>query len=179
MTGGCPQVFFKFLIALLLWSAFGLANASVRSETEIKAAFLYNFTRLITWPQASTPPSALTICVFGRDPFGGVLEQLSGRVSQGRVLELAYPTALEDTDRCQVLFVGSVKTRDLATIVEYAHSRHMLTISEISGFVDKGGIIGYVKEGNVIRFEINFLAAQLAGLRINSRLLELAAKVIR
>ncbi|MBW4934814.1 YfiR family protein [Marinobacter sp. F4206] len=169
----------KFLIALLLWSLVGTANASVRSEYEVKAAFLYNFTRFITWSDPLAEAPEMRICVLGQDPFGDVLQQLNGRVSQGRPLALAYPGSLSDSDGCQVLFIGSARSRDLPAITEYAHERQMLTISEIPDFVEEGGIIGYVKEGNVIRFEINLQAAQRAGIHVNSRLLELAVRVIR
>ena len=179
MTGGCPQVVLRFLTALLLWSALGLADASVRSEYEIKAAFLYNFTRFITWAEAPAEATELTLCVLGQNPFGDVLAGLDGRVSQGRRLRLAFHETLLEADQCQVLFVGTGKARNLRSITDYARERNMLTISEIPDFVEDGGIIGYVKEGNVIRFEINLLAAQQAGLQINSRLLELALRVIR
>ena len=179
MTGGCPQVVLKFLIALVLWTAFGLVDASVRSEYEVKAAFLYNFTRFITWSEPPAESAELTLCVFGKNPFGDVLNELNGRVSQGRTLRLRFPKSLAETDRCQVLFVGKTKARNVVGITEYAHARNMLTIGEMPDFVDEGGIIGYVKEGNVIRFEINLLAAHRAGLHINSRLLELAVRVIR
>ncbi len=179
VAGGCPQVFLKFLIAMLLWSTLGTAYGAVRSEYEVKAAFLYNFTRFITWSEPSEEMTGLTICVFGRNPFGDVLQQLNGRVSQGRALKLDFPASLQEIDRCQVLFVGADKARALAEITDFAHARQILTISEIPDFVEEGGIIGYVKEGNVIRFEINLLAAQKSGLQINSRLLELALRVIR
>lgn len=169
----------RFLIVTLLWLALSPTSASVRSEYEVKAAYLFNFTRFITWNEAPAELSELTICVFGRNPFGDVLNQLDGRVSQGRTLELAFPMSLAEADRCQVLFVGTTKARDLPSITEYAHTRQILTVSEIPDFVDEGGIIGYVKDGNVIRFEINLLEAQRAGLHINSRLLELALRVIR
>ncbi|MBW0147877.1 YfiR family protein [Marinobacter arenosus] len=169
----------KFLIALLLCALVGASNASVRSEYEVKAAFLYNFTRFITWTEPQADGSDLEICVLGQDPFGDLLEQLDGRVSQGRTLGLAYPASLSDSENCQILFVGSAKSRDLPAITDYATKHQMLTISEIPGFVEGGGVIGYVKEGNVIRFEINLKAAQSAGLHVNSRLLELAVRVIR
>lgn len=151
----------------------------MRSEYEVKAAFLYNFTRFITWtdPQASEPD--LQICVLGENPFGDLLDQLDGRVSQGRTLGLAHPKSLSESQDCQILFVGSARSRELQAITDYAKQHQMLTISEIPGFVEAGGIIGYVKEGNVIRFEINLDAAQSAGLHVNSRLLELAVRVIR
>lgn len=138
VAGGCPQVFLKFLIAMLLWSTLGTAYGAVRSEYEVKAAFLYNFTRFITWSEPSEEMTGLTICVFGRNPFGDVLQQLNGRVSQGRALKLDFPASLQEIDRCQVLFVGADKARALAEITDFAHARQILTISEIPDFVEEG-----------------------------------------
>ena len=50
----------------------------------------------------------------------------------------------------------------------------MLTVSDMEGFAEAGGVIGLMKTDEKIRFEINLLAAKDAGLVINSRLLNLA-----
>jgi hypothetical protein len=49
-----------------------------------------------------------------------------------------------------------------------------LTISEIEGFTQSGGIINFYIEESKIRFEINVGAAEKAGLKISSKLLKLA-----
>ncbi len=173
----------KYIISLFLSLCLGLASAhaSIRSEYEVKAAFLYNFTRFVSWPHTQTGNSSelLRVCVFGDDPFGELLDPLRGRKSQGRDIELLYPDNTESLTGCDVLYIGQSQSRDLGKLLKLAQLNGMLTVSDLPDFVRNGGMIGYVKQGNVIRFEISLKAAAEAGLTINSRLLELAVRVIR
>ncbi|MBU2955800.1 YfiR family protein [Marinobacter sp. F3R08] len=145
----------------------------------MKAAFLYNFTRLVTWPNLGKTASPLEICVYGADPFGGLLDPIRGRQSQGRNLTLRYSDVTSDLSGCDVLYIDQSLTRGLQSLLDLANERNILTVSDLPDFARKGGMIGYVKQGNVIRFEINLKAADEAGLIINSRLLELAVEVMR
>src|SRR5687767_10679979 len=65
-----------FLLALALFPAStSRADAqAAASEYEVKAAYLYNFGRFVTWPPDSSDGEAFSICVLGRDPFGRVLD---------------------------------------------------------------------------------------------------------
>ncbi|MCX5637000.1 MAG: YfiR family protein, partial [Planctomycetota bacterium] len=54
----------------------------------------------------------------------------------------------------------------------------VLTISEMEGFIEKGGMINFITEESKVRFEINDSAAKKSGLQISSKLLSLAKKVI-
>jgi hypothetical protein len=179
MAGGSFLLFSKFLVALVLCVSLTSAHASVRSEYEVKAAFFYNFTRFVSWTQPPEKESPLRVCVIGDNPFGDLLQPLAGRKSQGRELELTNPKDLSAAAGCHVLFVSESELRNLPVIITLAQEGHMLTISEIPDFIGRGGIIGYVKQGNIIRFEINLQAANAAGVNINSRLLELASRVIQ
>ena len=165
----------------MLYLCLGLASAhaSIRSDYEVKAAFLYNFTRFVTWSPAENNTTPLEVCVFGDDPFGDLLEPLRGRKSQGRELTLRYPDDVAGLTGCDVLFIGQSQSRSLASALDIARQQGMLTVSDLPDFALRGGMVGYVKQGNVIRFEINLEAATDAGLTINSRLLELAVKVLR
>ena len=61
-------------------------------ESEVKAAFLLNFTRFVDWPPSAfeSATSPLTICILGDDPFGVTLDQLvEGEVAEGRKLAVA------------------------------------------------------------------------------------------
>lgn len=170
-------------IVLCLCFCFSLASvhASIRSEYEVKAAFLYNFTRFVSWPAVENSPGPLEICVFGDDPFGDLLEPMRGRKSQGRDIQLRYPDSAGELAGCNVLFIAQSQSqsRNLSDVLELAERHGMLTVSDLQEFARKGGMVGYVKQGNVIRFEINQEAASKAGLTINSRLLELAVRVVR
>ncbi|WP_372986688.1 YfiR family protein [Marinobacter sp.] len=166
------------IFALLLAAHDVLAQAEVSSEAEIKAAYLYNFTRFVEW---KTPPetSNLSLCVLDDKEVWDAIQPIRGRSAQGRTISLSLIDQIEQSDACQVMFVNSSAPRELSEIAERAISKGILTVSDMKGFIDSGGVIGYVKQGNVIKFEINLKAAKDAGLLINSRLLELAVRVLR
>ncbi|MFL1453176.1 YfiR family protein [Marinobacter sp. GN3S48] len=171
----------KYLPPLILSLCLGMVpvHASIRSEYEVKAAFLYNFTRFVSWSHAGSNSEPLEVCVFGDDPFGDLLNPLRGRKSQGRELQLRYPDDASNLSGCNVLYIAQSQSRNLDELLDLAQHQGMLTVSDLPEFVRKGGMVGYVKKGNVIRFEINLKAATEAGLTINSRLLELAVRVVR
>ncbi len=46
------------------------------TEYQVKAAYLYNFGRFVSWPArgGAWPGPSFTLCVLGQDPFGPVLD---------------------------------------------------------------------------------------------------------
>lgn len=166
------------IFALLLVAAYGPAQGDVSSEAEIKAAYLYNFTRFVQWKNLPET-SELSLCVLNDREFWDALQPISGRSAQGRSITLSFIERFEPTASCDVLFVSLGPGRELSRIVEQAAGAGIMTVSDVEGFVDNGGVIGYVKQGNVIKFEINLEAARASELTFNSRLLELAVRVIR
>lgn len=171
----------KYFFSLILSVCLGMVpvHASIRSEYEVKAAFLYNFTRFVSWPHTGNTSEPLEVCVFGDDPFEDLLDPLRGRKSQGREVQLRYPDNAANLSGCNVLYIAQSQSRNLGELLKLAQQQGMLTVSDLPDFVRKGGMVGYVKHGNVIRFEISLKAATEAGLTINSRLLELAVRVVR
>src|SRR5512147_6415 len=80
---------------LILMAAVALASAPAATQMDeysIKAAYLYNFSKYVDWPntRASSPSARFSICVVGEDPFGGRLDQtVAGKTSgDGRALEV-------------------------------------------------------------------------------------------
>ena len=53
----------------------------------------------------------------------------------------------------------------------------MLTVGESLDFIQQGGLIRFYLDGGTVRFEINRDGAERAGVRISSRLLQLARLV--
>jgi hypothetical protein len=157
------------LAAALIAAGTATLAQDVSAEYRVKAGYLYNFLKFVEWPGESSGP--LSICVAGRNPFGGLLEELvRGESVNGRRVEAR--TILEPDPDCSVLFVpeGAPTT----TYLRAARSLPTLTVGESPTFIPQGGIARFYIEGPNIRFEISPPAAERAGLRISSRLLQLA-----
>jgi len=175
------------------------AAPETNREYQIKAAFLYNFVKFTDWPGESAADSKapdtidsnepITIGIIGEDPFGNAFEPVKDKRVKGRKIALKRFKGLEESKqsneqiegvrKCHLLFVCRSQKEQLGEIIDLVKDRPMLTVADMSGFLESGGMINFIMEENKIRFEINLTAARHAGLRISSKLLGLAKRVLR
>lgn len=161
------------------WRAHAQATPS-DLEYRVKAAYLLNFARYAEWPPAAFAggDTALNVCVVGRDPFGPVLDEtLRGRRLSGRPLRVvrrARPTGVS----CHLAFLGAETRPVLESWLAALATEPTLTVGEGDGFAGAGGMIGFVIVDETVRFEINTEAVLAGGLRLSSRLLSLAARLL-
>jgi hypothetical protein len=172
----------------LLWAvpsnagaADGAAAAPGR-ECEIKAAFLYNFTKFIDWPAQTfaNADAPIVIGVLGDSPCVQALERLvQDRKVNGRTIVVRRIASAAEAKVTQLLFVGSAQEAQFAGLEPAIESLPVLTVGESPGFATLGGAIDFVPQGDKIRFEINIDAAEHAGLKISAQLQKLAVVVHR
>lgn len=166
--------FFSVLCGLLCALS---VMALEQDEADVKAAFIYNFTKFVEWPAETRGP--LQVCLLGEpDRLLTALMSLEGKQSHGssiHVLNVNHDTG--SLDGCRVIVVGASETGRLAAILASAQKHPALTVSEIEHFADAGGMIGLVVDNARVQFEINAQAAQRANLKLSAQLLKLARKV--
>lgn len=145
-------------------------------EYEVKAAFIYNFSRFIDWPQEAGETNAdLYFCVLGEDPFGEALERLEGREVQGRTLKTRRLERIDERGDCAIIYLSPSLADDYTGLLDViSQERGVLSISDIDGFAENGGVIELYLEKDKVRFAINIKAARRAGLEMSSQLLRLA-----
>ncbi len=169
----------QFMIALVLISLSATAD-EVSREYRIKAAFIYNFTKFVMWPQQNPnfDDESFNVCILGDDRLTAAASTIQGKLVQGKVLQIKTITNAGENGECEIIFLAISNTEQLQQALESIKGTSVLSVGDSSDFVDKGGIIGLFVENNRVRFDINKLAADDNGLKINSRLLELANRVI-
>jgi hypothetical protein len=158
------------------------AQASSLSEYQVEAVYLYNFSRFVEWPAQPTTEriSTFAICVLGKDPFGPVLDStLSGESVGADNLIARRLSKPQEALGCRILFVGLSEKDHLKEILGALGKASVLTVSDIPRFSEHGGMIGFVLEGDKVRFEVNLTNATDAGLAVSSDLLKVAIAVRR
>ena len=157
------------------------ARGALREEAEydVKAAFLFNFTRFVEWPEnPEKKGQPFVIAVMGEDPFGPRLDQIVlGEKIGDRPLEIRRITKLEQITSCDALFIARSETSRLERILVQLRDKAILTISDISDFAEMGGMVEFVTENSRIRFHINVDVAREAKLAISAKLLRPAVVV--
>jgi hypothetical protein len=166
-------------VLLACMPAFSSIAGQPSTEYRIKAAFLYNFTSFVTWPEALAGQPRFTLCVFGNDPFGDLLDKLAGKPVKSSKLVVRRLESLALLDQCQLVFISETSSDQLGAAMTLLHGLPVLTVSDIHGFTELGGIIEFRIIENKVRFDINSSAAASAGLSISSKLLSLATRFRR
>lgn len=170
-------------VAILVLGATRLAAAPATpryeaTESEVKAAFLYHFAQLVSWPESvddDTKP--IVIAVLGPDPFGKRLEATIGAETvRGRAIRIERVERFTDLPRVpHILFVGATDPPDVERALEAAGKSPVLTVGIRKGFALEGGMIEFrVTPDARVAFDINAKAAEAAGLKLSSQLLKLA-----
>jgi hypothetical protein len=167
---------------LVAWLVAGLSMSAPMAaeqvaEHDVKAAYLYNFTRFVEWP-ADVPPAnePFRLCVVADESTTEAVKRtMAGESVGGRPTETIVPGSPKDIARCQILFIGRSLMGRAAALLDAARAAPILVVGEAPGFAKSGaGTIEFVREASRVRFEVNVEVAKRCGLSISSRLLQVA-----
>jgi hypothetical protein len=169
-------------LCALGWLALGArAQERTASKDDVKAAFLFNFAKFVEWPSEalSSSNAPLRIGVLGRnDPFTATLE----KTVIGKNID-EHPVVVEVYDELpgtlpQILFFSPLDRRHNRRAIVQVAGKPVLTVSEVEEFCEAGGMINFRMDGRKLRFEINPKAAERNRLKLSSKLLGVALRLV-
>jgi len=149
-------------------------------EYQIKAAFLHHFASFVDWPADAMPASApIVIGLIGDDPFGHAIDDVitAKSVVNGHRVSVRRLRWNDPIANCQIVFISSSELEHLDAILEELKERSVLTVADLDGFAQRGGIIELRTSSGRVKFDINTSAAAAAHLKISSKLLQVARVV--
>ncbi len=149
-------------------------------EYAVKAAYLSKFGIYVTWPDSTfqTSDDPLNICVVGEDPFGAALDQaVQDKSIDTHPVQVRRVSAYDPIPVCHILYVNDEDDYTEQGVLESARGRAVLTVTDGRGDLPPPGVVDFVVVDNRVRFTIDRDAAQQNGLKIGSKLLQLALNV--
>jgi hypothetical protein len=150
-------------------------QAQERDERDIKAAFVFNLTKYVEWPH---PGGQLVIGFVGEGPMGTSLERLlDGKSSESRLIHVVLSPGDDNLEQCDVLYIGDASPSRVREILERVRNKSVLTVSDTESFPRDGGMVALVRSRQQVQIQINLEAVRSSGLKISSRVLNLATIV--
>lgn len=168
-------------LAAVFGSLVTAAQTQTADEYQVKAAYMYNFSKFVEWPAQvfDSPTQPIVFCVLGQTPLSPPLRgMLSGKVVERRPLVFRQLSDSTLAGKCQVLFLGSPdknqnKEQMLQTL-DQIKSLPVLTVGDTEDFTKQGGIVRFVPDSGRVLLEVNLDAADAAKLSISSKLLSIS-----
>jgi hypothetical protein len=154
-----------------------LSTEPVRSdgnEYSIKAMFVLNFVKYIEWP-GTTATNYFRIGVIGKSEMLNALSGMTANRNETKQIIIEEVNE-KSKDGFKIIFVSKENNNRLEEIVKKYRNKGVLIISDEYRGKYPGGI-NLLNINNKIRFEINLSQAHECGIKISSKLNELAVAV--
>jgi len=152
------------------------AQGTEVTEYLAKAKYLVWFAQRANWRDTDfTTNSAVVLVILGGNPFEKEMEFFKSQRIKNRKIEVKVVRSVEDVPDCHILFVSASEKRNLAKTLKPFKDRRVLTISDVDGFIQEGGIASVVlKQTGVLVSkpipDINKEAAARVGLEFTPEL---------
>lgn len=150
------------------------------NETSVKAAFLFKFASYVEWPDSAFggADAPFVFGAMGAEDVAAELERIvQGKTIQGRRAAVRRVKEGESTAGLQMLFVA----RGLSNIrgaLRGAQQPGLLVVTELERGLEMGSAINFVIVDDRVGFEVSVEAAERSGLKISSRMLNVARRVV-
>jgi hypothetical protein len=167
-----------FFLATLLFGVRAAAQSPM-DESQVKAMFVYNFLKFVEWPAESIrTKDPFIVLIIGDGTTADATERfLESKTIGERPVIVRRAMWDQSLAGARAAFVVERDPKKLHLILEAAAAAGVLTIGEGESFATHGGVIGLLVENRKVRFDVDTTAAQVAGLRVSSKLLALTRVV--
>ena len=159
---------------MLIFSCPGIAVAQTHEqEANLKAVFIYNFTRYIDW-DTSNVENTFVIGVLGSTAVTEPLNEIAktSTIKNKRIIIRNFSNP-DEMGPCNILFISANSTFPLQSVLAKIN-KGTLTITEEAGFAEQGAAFNFVVVNDKLKFEANVKSINAAGLKASSQLLKLA-----
>ena len=166
------------IIAIITLNAFVTsANPTEMSNSDIanlKAAFIYNFTKYITWPN-SDETKTFKIYVLGDSEIATSLQKVAQKkMINDKPIKIRNINNIQDSCSCQIVFVSESAITKISEIISKLGNQPILTIGDTPQLCEQGIMINFFMQSGQIKFEINTKRLGNSGLKVSSQLQKLA-----
>lgn len=177
----CGPVSFTLLAWMLLTAVVSPLTARAQPngvpQYDVEAVYVYNFAKFVRWP-AGSAGAPVQICVAAQSVFVDSLTKVvAGESIDTRPLKVRAIQRPEDLAACDIMFIDVSAKERLAGLLAATTDKPVLTVSDIPGFLDGGGMIQLLLIDNRVRFSVDLGHVQRSRIALSSELLKVAVTV--
>lgn len=157
------------------------AQAAQATVEQVKAAYLHKFPDYVQWPAGAFagPDSPMVVAVAGADDVYVELQGLAQSHPPGRRMKVLHLSRPDPGTPVHLLYIGKDFARELPAWIAAYRDRPVVTVADAPRGLEAGAVMNFVEVGDRVRFEASPAAAGRTGVRLSSRLLGVAERIVK
>ena len=157
----------KFFIVLLFFNSLN----GYQLEDKLQVIITGKIAKFISWD--SNNSETLDITVFN-NKFGTYFDELyKDKKIKGKNVVINYIDRIEQIKNTHILYICNVDFNTLNNIFSYTKDKKVVTISDIRGFAQKGGMVQIYQKNQKLKLKINLDIVNQKNIQIKSSLLRI------
>jgi len=161
-----PVIKIAFLVVLALHAY------AYESEAKLQSAIVGKIAEYVSWP--GEPGDDFTITILKNRMGTHFEETYAANTIQGKPVRIIQSDDIAAVGSPEILYISERNSRQLPAILDALRNRPVLTVSDIRGFAEKGGMVQIYFTGQRMRLKINLEALEAHGLKASPYLLRVA-----
>ena len=144
---------------------------SYESEDKLKAVIVGKVAKYIEFKESNS--TAFTITVLNNQ-FNTLFDNIyHNKTIQSKPVKIKYIQEIDDLNSTDILFISSSNSWHIADILQKIEGREILSISDLRGFAQKGGVLQLYFLGQKLKLKMNLDALKRADLDVDNTLLRI------
>jgi hypothetical protein len=161
----------KTLVLFLFVLGFSVSHAQ---NYKLHSLFIFSFTRYVQWPETHSQGD-FEIVVLGETPLVDELKTMAQAKKVGdRNIKITKINTIADLKKCNILFIPSAKSSQIAEILTKVNAQPILVVTEETGLGAKGSNINFITKDGKLAFELNQTTVTKQNLKVSNELSRLA-----
>ena len=163
------ELMFRTIIILIFLSS---TIFSYELEDRLKAIITGKIAKFITWDKQDS--KQFTITIFNNQCGDHFKDIYHDKKILNKNVSIKYIRKIENLNNTHILYIGKCDSDTLNHIFQYIKDKNIVTISDIRGFAQKGGLVQIYSNDQKLKLKINLNVANKNHIKIKSSLLRIA-----
>jgi hypothetical protein len=161
-------------LLILMFFIFTISFPGFSQITNAQAMFLYNFSRLIKWPETNSQ-SDFVFGVFGnQEVYNSLVTITSGKKVGTQPIVVKLFNNPKEITSCHVIFISNNKLDQFNEVLGRMQNKSSLIVTEKQGMISSGSTIDFVVADNKLRYMVSEENARKNNLVLSRNLQDMA-----
>ncbi len=143
-------------------------------EDKLKVAIVGKIAKFVQWNKPATKNFSITVLNTKNQFFKTLLE---GKRVNSKPIKVIYINNINNLKDSDILYISQNSSQNLQSIFKAIKNKNILTISDIRGFAQRGGMIQLYTKNQKLKLRINVSNVKAQNLKIKSSLLRISTLV--